>query len=131
MTLTTAPPLLAAPLVLAREKRWGLRGPGGPRRRDGGRGGLAGAAPGQWRRPPPLAVNLASLAPPLRRSVAGRRAAGAAGTDPRWPSASVPLLPAAPSLIHCRSAERNREQVRGLRGLFPQGGRPPWRPWKS
>lgn len=105
--------------------------PRGSRKPGGGHGGRAGASSGHWRRPPSLVVNPAGPAPPRRRSVGGRRAAGAAGTDPRWPGASVPLPPAAPSPIHCRAAERSPEAARGLRGLSPRGERPPWRPWKS
>lgn len=56
------------------------------------------------------------LAPPRRRSVAGRRAAGPAGTHPRWPGVSVPLLTAAPSPIHCRAGERRREPAPGFQG---------------
>ena len=78
-----------------------------------------------------LSIPSAWPRPARRRSVAGRKAEGAAGTDPRWPSAWVPFLPSASSLIHCRAAERSREPARGLRALSPRGGRPPWRPWKS
>lgn len=78
-----------------------------------------------------LSILLPSLAPPRRRSVAGRRAAGTAGTGPRWPAFSALVVSAAPILIHCRAAERRREPARGVRRLSPWGGRPPWRPWIS
>lgn len=101
-------------------------------------GDLAGTRAG-WRLFWPLAEATASgcqsrrsdLAPPRRRSVAGRTAAGDAGKGLRWPGVSVPLLPSALNLIHCHAAERRREPARGLRGRSPRGGRPPWRPWKS
>lgn len=78
-----------------------------------------------------LSILLPSLAPPRRRSVAGRRAAGTAGTGLRWPAFSALVVSAAPILIHCRAAERRREPARGVRRLSPWGGRPPWRPWIS
>nr|XP_031316531.1 serine/arginine repetitive matrix protein 1-like [Camelus dromedarius] len=85
-----------SPLAARREERSDSSSRGGSLSPRSGRGS-------HWRRALPPAVNPAARPRPTGGASqdAGRRAAGAVGTAPRWLGAWVPHLLAAPTPVHC------------------------------